>query len=102
MHKHDARSLSPDTKEALRKRAVDAHMVGGMKQCDVATALGVSPAVVCRWVKRFRVEGPHSLDARKKGPPKGTGARLTEERAAAVRRLIIDKCPEQLKLPFAL
>src|SRR5712692_479939 len=102
MLNQDARSLPPVAQEALRKRAVEAHVVGGMKQCDVARVFGVSSVIVCNWVKRFRADGVKGLEAHKKGPEKGTGALLTAEQAAAVRKLIIDKCPEQLKLPFAL
>lgn len=94
--------MGREAQEALRKRAVEAHVSAGMKQCEIAKAYGVSPAIVCKWVKRFRVGGASSLDARKKGPPSGTGALLTAEQTAHIRQLIIDKCPEQLKLPFAL
>jgi len=76
--------------------------VGGMKQNGVARAFGVTTVAVCNWVKRFRLEGEQSLGARKKGPRKGSRALLSAAQAAQVRKLVIDKCPEQLKLPFAL
>jgi transposase len=97
----DARSLSPVAQEALRKRAVQA-VAGGMKQCEVARAYGVSAYIVSQWMKRFRAVGEHALDARPKGPAKGTRTLLTPKQAAMIRQLIIDKCPEQLKLPFYL
>jgi transposase len=97
----DARSLSPAAKEALRKRAVAA-VLGGMKQCDVAKAFGVSAYIVSQWMKAYRQAGEQALNARKKGPAKGTGCCLTAAQAATVRKLIVDKCPEQLKLPFYL
>jgi transposase len=81
---------------------VEAHLDGGMKQKDVAAAMGVSPYIVSQWVKHFRAGGESALEARQKGPPKGSGALLTRAQAATVRNLIIDKCPEQLKLPFFL
>ena len=76
--------------------------MGGMKQNGVARAFGVTTVAVCNWVKRFRLEGEQSLGARKKGPRKGSRALLSAAQAAQVRKLVIDKCPEQLKLPFAL
>lgn len=97
----DARSLSPAAQEALRKRAVQAVM-GGMKQKVVAAALGVSAYIVSQWMKAYRAGGESALNARKKGPAKGTGARLTAAQAATIKKLIRDKCPEQLKLPFYL
>jgi len=98
----DARTLSPAAQEALRKRAVEAHVAGGMKQCQVAKAFSVSAYIVSQWVKRFRFAGEQGLDARQKGPPKGFGTLLTPKQAATIRNLVIDKCPEQLKLPFYL
>ena len=97
----DARSLPPAAQEALRKRAVQA-VVGGMKQKTVAVALGVSANIVSQWMTAYRQGGEQALNARMKGPAKGTGARLTPAQAATIRKLIVDKCPEQLKLPFYL
>jgi transposase len=97
----DARSLSPAAQEALRKRAVAA-VIGGMKQCDVAKAFGVSAYIVSQWMKRYRAEGAAALKARPKGPAKGTRTLLTPKQAAMIRQMIVDKCPEQLKLPFFL
>lgn len=102
MSKFDARALSPAAQSALRKRAVDAVVSGGMKQCDVARAVGVSPVVVCNWVKQYHMGGEVALDPRRKGPAPGTGCRLSAAQARRIRGLIIDKCPEQLKLPYAL
>ena len=101
MQKRDARTLSPDAQEALRKRAVAA-VLGGMKQYEVAQAFGVSAYIVSQWVKRFRADGEHALDARPKGPAKGTHTLLTPKQGAMIRQVIIGKCPEQLKLPFFL
>ncbi len=101
MEKIDARSLSPASQEALRKRGVQA-VLGGMKQTVVAATFGVSASIVSQWMKADREGGEQALNARKKGPAKGTGARLTPAQAATIRKMIVDKCPEQLKLPFYL
>lgn len=101
MEKSDARSLSPDAQETLRKRAVQA-VFGGMKQYVVANAFGVSAYIISQWVKRYRTDGIQALNAHKKGPQQGTNTLLTSKQAGMIRRMIIDKCPEQLKLPFFL
>jgi transposase len=101
MEKIDARSLSPAAQEALRKRAVQA-VSGGMKQRIVAKALGVSAYIVSQWTKAYRRGGEQALNARKKGPAKGTGALLTPAQSKLIRKMITDKCPDQLKLPFYL
>lgn len=101
MDRIDARTLSPSAQEALRKLAVKA-VLDGAKQCDVAQTFGVSAYIVSQWMKRYRAEGEASLNARRKGPAKGSRTLLTPKQAAMVRQLIVDKCPEQLKLPFYL
>jgi transposase len=101
MDKLDARTLSPSAQEALRKLAVKV-VLDGAKQCDVAQTFGVSAYIVSQWMKRYRAEGEASLNARRKGPAKGSRTLLTPKQAAMIRQLIVDKCPEQLKLPFYL
>jgi len=101
METKDARSLSQEAKAALRQRAVAA-VQGGMKQKDVARALSVSAYAVNMWVKTFRLQGEEGLAARKKGPAKGFGKKLTEAQERQVTRWVIGKHPEQLRLPFAL
>jgi transposase len=98
----DARSLSPLAKEALRKRAVQAYLTGGLTQTQVAAAFGVHRSALTKWLAAYRAAGDTALDARPKGPAKGTRTLLTPKQAEQIRQLIIDKCPEQLKLPFYL
>lgn len=98
----DARSLAPLAKEALRKRAVQAYLAGGLTQAQVSTVFGVHRSALTKWLATYRTAGDAGLDARKKGPAKGTRTLLTSTQASMIRRLIVDKCPEQLKLPFFL
>jgi transposase len=99
MDKIDARSLSPDSQVALRKRSVLA-VLGGMTQQTVAVALGVRANIVSHWIQTSRNGGESALHARNKGPKKGTGSRLTAIQSTKIRNLIKDKCPDQLQLPF--
>jgi transposase len=99
MRLYDARSLAPAAQEALRRRAVHA-VREGKTQGEVAAMLGVRRQVVGRWVKRYRAGGPAALKARRRGRPRGI--RLRPYQAATVVRLITDRCPDQVKLPFAL
>jgi transposase len=98
----DARSLSPLAKEALRKRAVQAYLTSGLTQTQVAAAFGVHRSALTNWLAAYRKDGDAALDAHPKGPAKGTRTLLTPKQAEQIRQLIIDKCPEQLKLPFYL
>ena len=98
----DARALSPDAQEALRKRAVQAYLAGGMTQGQVVAAFGVHRSALTKWLAAYRATGESALAARKKGPAKGTRTLLTPTQATHIKKLIIDKCPDQLKLPFYL
>lgn len=99
MNRQDARKLSPNAQEALRRRGVEA-VRGGLSQGDAAKVFAVSRQTVNNWMARYRKGGKRSLSARKRGP-KG-GIRLAPLQAAQTVRWITDRCPDQLKMPFAL
>lgn len=71
-----------------------------MSQAEAARVFGVSRYAVHLWVKRYHRGGPRALSARKQGRP--PEPRLRPKQARQVVRLITDRCPDQLKLPFAL
>jgi transposase len=52
------------------------------------------------WLKAHQKGGDAALKAHKRGPKHQS--RLAGHQAATVVRLITDRCPDQLKLPFAL
>jgi len=96
----DARSLSSQAQEALRRRAVAA-VLGSMKQVTAARLFGVTRQAVGIWMRKRRQGGEDALRAGTKGRPR-TGGRLSGWQAATICRLIRDRHPEQLKLPFVL
>lgn len=99
MLNRDARFLSPDAQEALRTRVMAA-LRDGMKPAVAARAFGVSRSSVWNWRRRVALGNITSLRSKKRGRPKGT--QLAPHQAATTVRLITDRCPDQLKLPFAL
>ncbi len=99
MNKRDARFLSPHAQEDLRRRVVAA-VRGGMYQAEAARTFGVSRQSVNNWIKRVRSGGLRCLRSGRRGRP--PVQRLAPHQAATVVRLISDRCPDQLKLPFAL
>ena len=98
VHK-DARSLSATAQEALRRRAVKA-VNQGMTQTEAAGVFGVSRQAIHGWIKRYDQHGTAALQSRRRGRP--AGSRLQPHQAASLVRSIVDRCPDQLKLPFAL
>jgi transposase len=95
----DTRCLSPDAQEALRFRVVRA-IRAGMKKAVAARTFGVSRTAIDRWLAIIALGNINSLRSKPRGRPKGT--RLAPHQAATTVRLITDRCPDQLKLPFAL
>jgi len=99
MKTHDTRHLSPDAQEALRFRVVRA-VRGGLKKAAAARTFAVSRTSIARWLATVALGNINSLKSKRRGRPKG--ARLAPHQAATTVRLITDRCPDQLKLPFAL
>lgn len=95
----DARSLPAPAQEALRRRVVAA-LTDGMNQGQAARVFGVSRQAVNGWWGRYREAGTRALKAQKRGRPAEPA--LSRAEAAQAIRLIRDRCPDQLKLPFAL
>lgn len=94
----DARRLSPQAQEDLRRRAVAA-VKNGMSQAGVSTVLGVSPKTVWRWVNAFDGKGNKGLKAGRRGRRPGEQKALTAQQEAWVRRAVLGKNPEQMALP---
>jgi len=101
MEKEDARKLSPQTQEQLRKRAIRLKKQG--KQIgEIAEIFGVHRNAVSKWWNTYLREGVEGLKARKRGRKKGYGRTLAKEQEDELQKLLCDKTPDQLKLTFAL
>jgi transposase len=99
MTTRDTRCLSPNAQEDLRFRVVQA-LRGGLRNSLAARTFGVSRTSIDRWLTIVELGNITSLKSKPRGRPKGT--RLAPYEAATTVRLITDRCPDQLKLPFAL
>jgi transposase len=84
----DARRLSPQAQEDLRRRAVAA-VKSGFTQAAVSTMLGVSPKAVWRWVNAFDRKGNKALTAGKRGRRPGEQKALDPKQEARVRRAVL-------------
>ena len=96
----NARTLSPEAQEDLRRRVVHAIVEQGLSQAEASRTFDVGRTSIWRWMKRYQAGGAKALAARKRGP-KGHSA-LAGHQAATVVRIIQQRCPDQLQLPFAL
>ncbi len=96
----DARRLQPKAQEDLRRRVVAAVRDGGMSQVEAVRTFYVSRSAVHNWLRAVEAGGAAALKARQRGPK--ASSRLPGHQAATVVRIIEDRCPDQLHLPFAL
>jgi transposase len=101
MEKIDARRLKPEVQEQLRKQAIHLRQKGHRIE-QIAAILDVNSRTVYRWWQLYRRGGVKSIRILKRGRPTGACRRLTVEQEKQVQRLIRDKQPDQMKLPFAL
>jgi transposase len=100
MKRMDARRLSPDAQEDLRRRVVYAVLEDGMSAAQAARTFGVCRQSVASWIEQVESGGVKVLAARKRGPKPRLRMDAASERE--VVRTIRNRCPDQLLLPFAL
>jgi transposase len=91
----DARSLSAEAQENLRRRAIRA-ILSGTKQTEVARLLGVTRQAVAGWVRAHRSGGAEALKPKRRGRP--PGKRLQPWQAAHVLKDLIRHLPDELEL----
>jgi transposase len=97
----DARSLSQQAQEQLRRRAVRA-VLDGHSQLEVAELFGVSRQAVGNWVQAYRVGGEQALAAQRRGRRPREQMVLQPWQQAQICKTIREKNPDQLRLPFFL
>ena len=100
MKTKDARMLSPTAQEALRLRVIAAIEEDKVTPTEAARIFGISRQAIYNWISRKEEAGTRGLKSQKRGPRKSS--RLAPHQAATTVRCITDRCPDQLKLPFAL
>lgn len=97
----DFRKLPASTQSELRRVAVNM-VLSGTSRIEVANAIGVNRRFVGEWVRAFEGMGEAALAGGRRGRRPGEQKALNRRQEATIRRLIVGRCPDQLKLPFAL
>jgi transposase len=101
MKKEDGRKMTKEQLGAARRRAIKL-LDSGWKQVEVAQAVGVHERTVRQWGQHRREHGLASLVRDERGRAVGDGRTLNAVQERELQKLITDKLPDQLKLPFAL
>jgi transposase len=97
----DGRKLSKQLQVEARRRAM-LLLKKNWHESAIAEAVGVHERTVRQWKQHQRDHGTEALLRDERGRRTGEGRALSAEQEKQVRKLITDKLPEQLKLPFAL
>lgn len=69
-----------------------------MTRAEIGEIVGVHADTVGRWLKL----NPRALKVNRGGRKPGEGRQLTKEQEKAIRGMVVDKTPDQLKMPYAL
>jgi len=101
MEKRDARKLSTQAQQELREMAIRLKESGKTYKA-IAEIVHVQPTTICAWYKAYQRGGKKAIKIKKRGRPSGSCRTLTAAQENEVQKAIVDKCPDQLKFPFAL
>lgn len=101
MHQRDARTLPAAAQEEKRRTAIRLRQEDHTF-AEIGAVLGVHWATVHGWWQRYEAGGMEALAAQRRGRRLGTQRTLTPAQERAIQRLVTDKTPDQLRMPFAL
>ena len=101
MEKIDARKLSTDAQQELRYQVIRLRKQG-LKHNEISAITGVSRSICSTWWTLYKKEGKKALKIKKRGRPPGSCRTLSTDQEKTLQKSMYDKCPDQLKLPFAL
>jgi transposase len=97
----DFRKLDASAQAEARRIAVNL-VKSGRTRIEAAATVGVNRRFVGEWVKAEKEGGTAALAGGKRGRLPGEQKALQHKEEVKIRKLIADRCPDQLKLPFAL
>ena len=101
MEKVDARKFSTDAQQQIRYKVIRLRKQG-RKHNEISAITGVSRSICSTWWTLYQKGGKKALKIKQRGRPKGSCRTLTAEQEKELQKAIRDKCPDQIKLPFAL
>ena len=101
MENTDIRTLSPQTQYELRKLVIRLRKKGMTNQ-ETAETVGIAETSASTIWQTYQRRGIEAIKVKVRGRRFGMKRRLSAEQESAIQKLLIDKTPDQLKLPFAL
>jgi len=101
MRTNDSRTLSIAALNERRSQVASC-LKKGMSQKETGELCGMSEVTVRKIKKLYATGGLKAVLVEKRGRPKGKGRTLTSEQEKDAQKVIADRTPDQLKLPYAL
>lgn len=101
MEKIDTRKLKLEVLQQLRHQAIRLRKKG-MTYKAISNVIDVQDTTICRWWKAYEREGARGIRLKTRGRKHGEKRTLKPEHEKELQKIIEDKEPDQLKLPFAL
>ena len=101
MKKIDGRKLSTEAQQQLRYTAVKLRKEN-MTYAKIAKMLNISLSSVYNSCKKYKTGGKSALEIKKRGVLVGTNRKLSKDQTEKLRKILIDKTPDQLELNFSL
>ncbi len=96
----DLRTLTPEARKEL-KRVTIRLFKSGKNRTKISQEIGIRRETINLWVAEYQKTGSFGKE-KKRGRPLGKGRTLTPDQEEQIKKKIIDKTPDQYKLPFAL
>ena len=101
MEKIDARKLPTATQQEIRYQVIRLKEQG-RNRTEISEITGIHPSTISAWWQLYKRNGKKALAIKKRGPEIGATRTLDSEQECILKKAICDKCPDQMKLPFAL
>ena len=101
MEKTDARKLGKEVQQELRNQIIRLRKQGRTNR-EIAQVVGVSEPHASGVWHKYQKGGKTAIRVKIRGRRNGEKKTLSVEQEQEIQRLVIDKMPDQLKLPFAL
>ena len=99
---NNVQALSESKRCAIRRKIFTA-FTEGLTKYAAAKKFRVHERTVGRWYKKFEENGESAVHGSKRGPKAGGKLhKLSDEQMKALKKVVIDKTPDQLKFDFAL
>jgi len=101
MKKTDTRKLKSEVLQQLRHQAIRLRKKG-MTYKAISEVIDVHYSTICGWWKIYEKQGAKGIRLKTRGRKQGEKRTLNPEQEKELQKIIEDKEPDQLKLPFAL